>query len=90
MKKWIVSGGVSGFFIACLLVYLYQFILQDKCLDAGGRWLGLVQGCDGGTYESYYFVVSPASTIVLVFIWLALSWFVSLIYKRFQNSHANT
>jgi hypothetical protein len=90
MKKWITSGVVSGFFIACLLAYLYGFIQQDKCLDAGGRWLGLVQGCDSGTYESYYVVVSPVSVIVLVAIWFLLSWLVSIIYKQFQNSSTNT
>jgi len=35
--------------VSCIgLVCFIYFMAQDGCLDSGGRWLGLVQGCDGG------------------------------------------
>lgn len=82
LRKWIVSIALSFSIIALAMMTLYQSFQQDRCLDSGGRWLGAVKGCDFGTYEDYYFVITPTATIALAIIWVVLSWLISLVYAK--------
>ena len=90
MKKWIISGAVSFLFLLVVIVYLRQFLLQDQCLDAGGSWQGAINGCDGGTYESSYFVITPIGAVILAGIWLFSTWLISFIYSKLSSANANT
>ena len=48
MKKWLISLGLSVVLCGIGLGYFLCFIAQDTCLDSGGRWLGIMAGCEGG------------------------------------------
>ena len=73
MKKWLISFVVSTF-ISCLgLVYFVSLMAQDRCLDSGGRWLGVMRGCDGGNDYSLQFLTSPLAIAIFSGIILGIS-----------------
>jgi len=59
MKKWLISLGLSVVLCGFVLAYFLCFIAQDTCLDSGGRWLGIIAGCDGGSDLELDFLMSP-------------------------------
>ena len=59
MKKWLISLGLSVVLCGIGLSYFLCFIAQDTCLDAGGRWLGIIAGCEGGRDLELGFLMSP-------------------------------
>lgn len=73
MKRWGISLAISTL-ISCLgLVYFLSSVTQDRCLDSGGRWIGLIQGCDGGNGYSIQFLISPIAIVIFLGIILGIS-----------------
>lgn len=73
MKKWIISVTISAF-ISCLgLGYFIDFMAQNGCLDSGGRWLGHIHGCDGGSGYSMQYLASPIAITLFFAIVIAIS-----------------
>ena len=87
MKIWIVSGTVSLIATTILSACIYHFIQRDMCLDSGGRWLYLVEGCDGAIYENTFYVISPIAIAALSIAWLVIYWLISLGCKKLIRSN---
>lgn len=88
MKKWIISLAISAL-ISCLgLVCYINFMAQDGCLDSGGRWLGLIQGCDGGNDYSMQYLATPIAISIFLGIILGISSALvqvhSILYRSFN------
>ena len=73
MKKWIISLAISSLISILGLVWFISFSAQDGCLDSGGRWLGLIQGCDGGNGYSMQYLGSPLAIVIFLGIVLGIS-----------------
>ncbi|MBL4826948.1 MAG: hypothetical protein JKY66_04425 [Spongiibacteraceae bacterium] len=87
MKKWIVSLSISVF-VSCLgLVYFVVFMGQDRCLDSGGRWLGLAQGCDGGDGYAMKYLMSPLAITIFLAIILGISSALVQLHSIVFNLH---
>ncbi|RLP52363.1 MAG: hypothetical protein D6160_21150 [Ketobacter sp.] len=60
--------------ISCLgLLYLVVFVAKDNCLDSGGRWIGVVKGCEGGNEYSLSLLLSPLPVCIFIGIVLGIS-----------------
>ncbi|MGC1507387.1 hypothetical protein [Ketobacter sp.] len=60
--------------ISCIgLLYFTVFVARDTCLDAGGRWIGVVQGCEGGNEYSLSLLLSPLAVSIFIGIVLGIS-----------------
>ena len=61
---------------------------QDGCLDSGGHWLGLIQGCDGGNDYSMQYLTSPLAISIFLGIILgigsALVQMHTILYSSFD------
>ena len=73
MKKWIICLGISVLISSLGLVLFISSSAQDGCLDSGGRWLGLIQGCDGGNDYSMQYLTSPLAIVIFLGIVLGIS-----------------
>ena len=91
MKRWVVSLAISTL-ISCLgLVCFISFMAQDGCLDSGGRWLGLIQGCDGGNSYSMQYLASPIAIAIFLGIILGISSAIVQIHTMlFRSINAKT
>ena len=91
MKRWVISLAISAL-VSCLgLVYFISFVAQDRCLDSGGRWLGLIQGCDGGNGYSMQFLTSPIAIAIFLGIILGISSVLVQVYTMlFRSFNAKT
>ncbi len=86
MRRWILSVVIALAPIVCVVIYFYRAIQQAVCLDSGGIWSGLYQGCDLVIDEGYYsLTISPISAVIFAVIWLLLFFLISIVLKRFQN-----
>ena len=86
MKRWGVSLAVSAL-VSCLgLVYFISFMAQDRCLDSGGRWLGVIQGCDGGNGYSIQSLTSPIAIVIFLGIILGISSVLVQVYAMIFRS----
>lgn len=73
MKKWIICLAISTL-VSCIgLVCFIYFMAQDGCLDSGGRWSGLMQGCDGGKDYAMQFLALPLAIAIFLGIILGIS-----------------
>ena len=90
MKKWAFSLAASTGTCTIGLIYFTLTIVQDGCLDSGGRWLGLTAGCEGGTVYSLTSLSSPLSIAIFLGILLGVaSAFVQtydIFFKPKQNN----
>lgn len=85
MKKWIISFAISVL-ISCLgLVYFVNFIAYDACLGSGARWLGLIQGCEGGNGYTMQYITSPLAILIFLGIILGVSSALVQIYTLFSK-----
>lgn len=88
MKMWFISLGLSVVLCGIGLAYFLYFIAQDTCLDSGGRWLGIIAGCEGGRDLELDFLISPL--LIALFLGIVLGvcsafvQFYALISRR-QN-----
>ena len=73
MKRWLLSLAISTLASCLGLVFFTVFIAQDACLDSGGRWLGFIQGCDGGNGYSLRYLASPIVITIFLGIILGIS-----------------
>lgn len=73
MKKWFIALSISLTVCTTGLVYFTFFMAQDGCLDSGGRWLGALNGCDGGNGYSTEYLSSPLAVGIFTGIVLAVS-----------------
>ncbi len=73
MKKWLLSLAISALISFIGLVWFIRSSVQEACLSAGGRWLGLMQGCDGGTGYSLQYLTSPLAIAIFLGIVLGIS-----------------
>ena len=73
MKKWIICLAISVLVSSLGLVWFISSSAQDGCLDTGGRWLGLIQGCDGGNSYSMEYLASPLAIVIFLGIVLGIS-----------------
>jgi ABC-type multidrug transport system permease subunit len=86
MKKWVFSALISLIPIVCLLAYFSRAIQQAACLDSGGIWLGLYQGCDLPIEQGYYHLtISPISAVIFLAVWLFLIFLISIVLKHISN-----
>ena len=60
---------ITGFGLA----YITGYLAQDRCLDSGGRWLGIMSGCDGGNGYNTGHLTSPLALAILIGIMLGIS-----------------
>jgi uncharacterized membrane protein len=87
MRKWVFSVLISLIPIVCLFTYFSRAIQRAVCLDSGGLWLGLYQGCDFPIEQGYYYLtVSPVSAAIFLAVWFLLIFFISIILKRLSRS----
>ena len=86
MKKWFVAFTISAL-VSCigLVIYIY-FMAHDICLDSGGRWPGLIQGCDGGKDYSMKYITSPLAISIFLGIILAISSALVQVYSMINSS----
>lgn len=85
MKRLILSAVISLIPMVCWCLYLNMVIQRAVCIESGGLWLGLYQGCDLVVDEGFYsLTISPISAAILVGIWLSLVALISLVLKRFK------
>ena len=91
MKRWVISLAISAL-ISCLgLVYFISFMAQDSCFDSGGRWLGLIQGCDGSNGYSMQFLTSPIAIAIFLGIVLSISSVLVQVHAMiFRTFNAKT
>ena len=73
MKRWAISLTISVLISCFGLAYFISFMVQDGCLDSGGRWLGYIQGCDGGNGYSMQNLVSPITIAIFTGIILGIT-----------------
>ena len=86
MRKWVLSALISLVPLVCLLVYFNRVIQRAVCLDSGGLWLGLYQGCDVPIEQGYYHLtISPISAIIFLIVWALLIFLISIALKRFAG-----
>lgn len=86
MKKWIIALAISTL-VSCIgLVCFIYFMAQDVCLDSGGRWLGLIKGCDGGKNYSMQFLASPLAIFIFLGIILGISSALVQVYSMIDSS----
>jgi len=86
MKKWMFSVLISLIPIVCLLAYFSRVIQQATCLDSGGIWLGLYQGCDLPIEPGYYHLtISPISAVIFFAVWFLLIFLISIVLKHISN-----
>ena len=88
MKKWLISLTLSLAISTIGILYFLIFIAQDNCLDSGGRWLGALNGCDGGNEYSTEYLTSPLAMgiyiAIVVAIGSALIQLHSILRKLFR------
>ena len=86
MNKWVISLAISLVISFLGLAYFVNFTVQDVCLDSGGRWLGALDGCDGGNGYSIQHLMSPLAIIIFLAIVLGISSALvqlhSILFKR--------
>jgi len=73
MKKWLICLALSTLITGLGLLYITGFLAQDRCLDSGGRWLGMMSGCHGGNDYNTGYLTSPMVIAILVGIILGIS-----------------
>lgn len=73
MKIWLVSLLAAALLCGMGLLYFVSSIAHDKCLAAGGRWLGTGQGCDGGSGYFLEGLLSPLAVALFIGIILGVS-----------------
>jgi len=87
-KKWLICLAISTLTSCIGLVLFIQSVAQDKCLDSGGRWLGLIHGCDGGNNYSIQNLTSPLAIVIFLGIILGISSALvqihTLLFKSFK------
>jgi len=86
MRKWVFSVLISLVPIVCLLAYFSRVIQRAVCLDSGGLWLGLYQGCDLPIEQGYYsFTINPISAVIFLAVWFLLIFLISIVLKRLSG-----
>ncbi|WP_370981129.1 hypothetical protein [Agaribacterium sp. ZY112] len=73
MKQWIICIILSALSCIMSLCYFIEFIAQDSCLDLGGQWLGMIEGCIGGNEFSMAKLLTPLSIAIALGILLGMS-----------------
>ncbi|MGP4845812.1 hypothetical protein ACTXGQ_16870 [Marinobacter sp. 1Y8] len=73
MKKWLLCFAISALMSCLGLAWFIRSSAQEGCLDSGGRWLGLIQGCEGGSGYSLQYVASPLAIAIFLGIVLGIS-----------------
>jgi len=86
MKKWIICFGISVLISSLGLVWFISSSAQDGCLDSGGRWLGLIQGCDGGNDYSMQYLTSPLAIGIFLGIVLGISSALVQVHSMLSRS----
>jgi len=88
MKKWLISLGLSVVLCGIGLGYFLCFIAQDACLDSGGRWLGIIAGCEGGRELELDFLISPL--LISIFLGIMLGVCSALVqFYTIISGHRN-
>ncbi|MDO6805969.1 hypothetical protein Q4595_26165, partial [Wenyingzhuangia sp. 1_MG-2023] len=73
MKIWLICLALSMLISVCGLIGFIYVSAQDICLDSGGRWLGLISGCDEGKTYSLQYLSSPLAIMVFLGITVGIS-----------------
>ena len=87
MKKWIICLAISLVISFLGLAYFVNFTAQDGCLDSGGRWLGALDGCDGGNGHSIQYLMSPLAITIFLGIVLGISSALVQLYSILFKLH---
>lgn len=78
MKPWLYSLSISLLICLSGLTYFVLVVAPDKCLDAGGRWLGAGDGCEGVLGYELANLASPFGVIIFLGIVVAIA---SLLFQ---------
>ncbi len=85
MKRWILAALIALTPLVCVVIYYYVAIQKAVCLQSGGIWSGLFQGCDLVIEEGFYaLTISPINAVMLAAIWLLPFLLISIALKYFK------
>lgn len=82
MKKWGVSFVIS---ISICTLGLIKMMDQSGCINSGGRWLGIMKGCEGGEDYSIEYFSSALSVVIFLGIVLGVTSACVQFYDIFLN-----
>lgn len=66
MKKWCISIVLSTLISLIGLWIFIWIVARDTCLNTGGSWHGLIQGCKEGAAYSLSFLNTPLAIVILI------------------------
>jgi hypothetical protein len=79
-QRWAVCLAIASM-LSCLgLVYFINDMSEKSCLESGGRWLSLIQGCEGGNSYSMQYLTSPLAIAIFMGIILGITSALFQIY----------
>lgn len=81
MKKWLVCFVISVVISIIGLFYFVSFVMQDGCLDSGGSWKGVIDGCDSGNGFTTQYLMSPLSIAIYIGIIFGISGALVQVHK---------
>ncbi|SMF27474.1 hypothetical protein SAMN02745866_01744 [Alteromonadaceae bacterium Bs31] len=73
MKKWFVCLLISVIICVLGLIYFIRTKVITVCVESGGLWLGLLEGCENGGGISMQYFGSPLAVIIFFAIVLGVS-----------------
>ena len=82
MKKWGVSLLIS---ISICTLGLIKLMDQRGCINSGGRWLGIMNGCEGGDGYSIVYFSSALSVVIFLGIVVGVTSACVQFYNIFWN-----
>ena len=87
MRRWCICLAISLVISLLGIAYIVYFMAQDGCLDSGGRWLGALAGCDGGSNYSMEYLMSPLAITIFLAIVLGISSALVQLHSMLFESH---
>lgn len=85
MRKWMISLAVAAMISSFGLAYFIGVSAEGVCLDSGGRWLGLIQGCEGGSGYSMQYLKSPLAIAIFLGIVIGISSALVQVYSMISR-----
>jgi len=73
VKKWFVCLSISAIVCAMGLVYFIRTKVQIVCIESGGVWLGILEGCESGSGITMQYFGSPLAIVIFFGIVLGVS-----------------
>ncbi|WP_185235912.1 hypothetical protein [Teredinibacter franksiae] len=73
MKKWLVTLSISFFFSCFGLGFFVITTAQSSCLESGGSWQSILQGCSDGQGYSLQYLATPLAITIFAAIVVAIS-----------------